>query len=117
MSAVNEALIRDVVAEVLGRLGQPAIVGGSAATPGKEQCGCGNGRLSGGSIRSGTHGVFQDAEQACAAAHEAFLRLKEKGMAARSKVVEIVKTLAETNAEEWGRIELEETKIGRLDHK
>jgi aldehyde dehydrogenase len=38
-------------------------------------------------------------------------------MAARARVVEIVKTLAEKNAEEWGRIELEETKIGRLDHK
>src|SRR5712664_3252411 len=38
-------------------------------------------------------------------------------MAARAKVVEIVKTLAEANASEWGRIELEETKIGRLDHK
>ena len=38
-------------------------------------------------------------------------------MAARAKVVEIVKTMAEANAVEWGRIELEETKIGRLDHK
>ena len=25
--------------------------------------------------------------------------------------------MAEANAAEWGRIELEETKIGRLDHK
>jgi aldehyde dehydrogenase len=31
--------------------------------------------------------------------------------------VEIVKTMAEANAVEWGRIEFEETKIGRLDHK
>ena len=38
-------------------------------------------------------------------------------MAARRKIEEIVKTLAENNAEAWGRIELEETKIGRLDHK
>ena len=38
-------------------------------------------------------------------------------MAARAKVVEIIKTMAETNAEEWGKIEFEETKIGRLDHK
>jgi len=38
-------------------------------------------------------------------------------MAARRKVVHIIKTLAEANAAEWGRIELEETKIGRLDHK
>jgi aldehyde dehydrogenase len=38
-------------------------------------------------------------------------------VAARAKVVEIVKTLAERNAADWGRIELEETRIGRLDHK
>src|SRR5438445_5867592 len=115
MSAVNETLIRDVVAEVLGRLGQKA--GGDA--PSKTDCGCGNSHVSGGSIRStsGKHGVFQDATAACAAAHDAFLQLKEKGMAARAKVVEIVKSLAEANAEEWGRLELEETRIGRLDHK
>src|SRR6266702_293817 len=116
MSAVNEALIRDVVAEVLGRLGQTPATKSSAA-PSKDHCGCGNGQVRGGSIRSGKHGVFQDAGEACAAAHGAFLQLKEKGMAARAKVVEIVKTLAEANAEEWGRLELEETKIGRLDHK
>ncbi|HVU99964.1 MAG TPA: aldehyde dehydrogenase family protein, partial [Verrucomicrobiae bacterium] len=72
---------------------------------------------SGGSIRSAKHGVFQDANEACAAAHEAFRALQKAGVAARAKVVEIVKTMAEANAAEWGRIELEETKIGRLDHK
>jgi aldehyde dehydrogenase len=43
--------------------------------------------------------------------------LKQKGIAARAKVVEIVKAMAEANAAEWGKLELEETKIGRLDHK
>src|SRR6185436_9877120 len=61
--------------------------------------------------------VFADANEACAAAHEAFLQLQEKGVAARRKVEEIVKTLADKNASAWGRIELDETKIGRLDHK
>ena len=32
-------------------------------------------------------------------------------------MVEIVKTLCWQKAEEWGRIEFEETRIGRLDHK
>jgi aldehyde dehydrogenase len=119
MSAINEALIREVVAEVLGRLGN---MGGDAATATArvtaKDCGCGgNGQVSGGSIRSGKHGVFQDANEACSAAHDGFLKLKQKGMAARARVVEIVKTLSEANATEWGRIELEETKIGRLDHK
>lgn len=116
--AVNEALIREVVADVLSRLGQqaPAISSPSPA-PHAPACGCGNGHSGSSSKRRGNFGVFQDAQEACSAAHEGFLQLKEKGMAARARVVEIVKTLAESNAIEWGRIELEETKIGRLDHK
>jgi aldehyde dehydrogenase len=65
----------------------------------------------------GKFGVFQDANEACAAAHESFLLLKQKGIEARRKIEDIVKSLAEKNAEAWGRLELDETKIGRLDHK
>src|SRR2546425_5430782 len=114
MSSVNETLIRDVVAQVLGRLGQSP--GASPALP-KESCGCGNGHADAGGIARGKLGVFQDANEACAAAHGGFLQLKQKGMAARAKIVEIIKTMAEANAIEWGKLELEETKIGRLDHK
>ena len=114
MSSVNESLIRDVVAQVLGRLGQSP---GAAPALSKEPCGCSTGHVSGGSIRQAKFGVFQDANEACAAAHRGFLQLKQKGMAARAKVVEIIKTMAEANAIEWGKVELEETKIGRLDHK
>jgi len=114
MSAINETLIRDIVSEVMGRLGQ------AAPAPAKESCGCtGNGHTTGGSfsVKSARYGVFQDANEACAAAQDAFEQLRQKGVAGRAKVVEIVKTLADANATEWGRIELEETKIGRLDHK
>jgi len=114
MSAINENLVREVVAEVLGRLGQ---AGTTASAAGSTACGCGNGRPSGGSVIRGGYGVFQDAEAACTAAEDGFQQLRKKGVAARAKVVEIVKTLADANAVEWGRIELEETKIGRLDHK
>jgi aldehyde dehydrogenase len=124
MSAVNETLIRDVVSEVLGRLNGSVISTKPAAspTPAKTDCGCGEkNRVSGGSIAvsrgDSKYGVFQDANEACAAAHEGFLQLREKGVAARAKVVEIVKAMAEANAEAWGKIELDETKIGRLDHK
>src|SRR5262249_40101960 len=48
---------------------------------------------------------------------EGFLQLKQKGVEARAKIIEIVKTMADDNAVEWGKLELEETKIGRLDHK
>ena len=114
MNAINETLIRDVVAEVLGRLGQVPAPPASAA---KEACGCGNGHARAAAPGTGKYGVFQDAAEACAAAHGGFLQLRQKGVAARAKVVEIIKTMADANAVEWGRIELEETKIGRLDHK
>ena len=113
MSSVNETLIRDVVAEVLARLGQAPAPKVSAPTPVPTPASCGCNRPTGG----GQYGVFQDANAACTAAHDGFRQLKKGGVAARSKVVDIVKSMAEANAEEWGRIELEETKIGRLDHK
>jgi aldehyde dehydrogenase len=123
MSAVNETLIRDVVAEVLGRLGDtatvavkpdPAPVPASRSNSG----GCGTKKASATNVAlRGKYGVFATADEACDAAQEAFLQLKEKGVAARRKIEEIVKALAEKNAEQWGKIEFEETKIGRLDHK
>ncbi len=111
MSQVNETLIRDVVAEVLSRLN-----GGTAPVL-KQDCGCNGKSKSSGPALRGKFGVFQDANEACVAAQESFEQLREKGVAARRKVEEIVKTLADKNAEAWGRLELDETKIGRLDHK
>jgi aldehyde dehydrogenase len=121
MSAqVNEALIRDVVAEVLSRLGGPSAPAKRAPAPPpavNPACGC---PVEGKPARAagrGRFGIFPDANEACEAAHEAYLQLSERGVAGRNKVVQIVKDLCFTNAKEWGRIELEETKIGRLDHK
>ena len=123
MSAVNENLIRDVVAEVLGKLGSTATVTAkpspapAAPAPKSDSCGCGTKKATSAPALRGKYGVFATAEEACAAAQEAFLQLKQKGIAARRKIEEIVKAMAEKNAEVWGRIEFEETKIGRLDHK
>ncbi|HXG48723.1 MAG TPA: aldehyde dehydrogenase family protein [Methylomirabilota bacterium] len=120
MSAVNEALIRDVVSEVLGRLGGAPAQRNSPPTPAPAAatCSCnGKGHSSAGAALRGKFGVYADANEACAAAHEAFLQLQQKGVAARRKIEEIVKTLCDKNAEAWGKLELDETKIGRLDHK
>jgi aldehyde dehydrogenase len=125
MSVVNETLIRDVVTEVMGRLNGNLSPARSTPAPSpstplpSQSCGCEhpkkNGRAAPG-LR-GKFGVFQDANEACVAAQESFLQLQEKGVAARRKIEEIVKTMAEKNAEAWGKLELDETKIGRLDHK
>lgn len=63
------------------------------------------------------YGVFEDVNEACAAAADAFEQLKEKGVAGRAKVIEIVKAMVTDKAAEWGKFEFEETKIGRLEHK
>lgn len=119
-TAVNDQLIRDVIEEVLGRLGGPAPAATSTVSatasgtraPAKD-CGCHKNL----STPGRAFGVFSDANEACESAERAFQQLREKGMEARRKVVEIVKTMASAKAEEWGRLELEETRIGRLDHK
>ena len=126
MSAVNETFIRDVVTEVMERLnGSPAPVKSAPVptpatpSPSSPSCGCDHTKRKSRPVTAlrGKFGVFADANEACAAAQEAFLQLKEKGIVARRKIEEIVKTLAEKNAEAWGRLEFDETKIGRLDHK
>ncbi len=110
MAVLNEAVIREIVADVVKRLTDtrsPAL-GAGPSTPLKA------GRAGG---RRGAFGVFQDVNEACTAAHEAYLQLQEKGVETRRTIVRVIKELVQQNAEPWGRIELEETKIGRLDHK
>ena len=124
MSAVNETLIRDVVAEVLGRIAgaTPTVNTSAPASPApaaakNDSCGCSVKKATSAPALRGNYGVFATADEACSAAQEAFVQLQRGGMAARRKVEEIVKAMAEKNSEAWGRIEFEETKIGRLDHK
>ena len=112
LAAINEQLIREVVEEILGRLG-PAKTPAAPPAP-KAECQCPKPSAS---AAGGQWGVFQEAGPACEAAAAAFVKLRQGGVEARQKVVNIIKTLAAANAAEWGRIELEETKIGRLDHK
>jgi len=112
---LDEQAVRSIVEDVMRSLGRspvispapaPAMVAASAA-PVAPAARCSGPR----------QGVFDDVDEACAAAQEAFEQLKAKGMAGRAKVVDIVKTLCTDKAAEWGKFEFEETKIGRLEHK
>lgn len=119
----TESTIRAVVEEVLSELGRKGKSGGSG--PRKESnipvlsAGSPLPR-NGGNVHvgsTGTYGVFDQAADAIAAAADGFKQLQKKTLADRAKIVQIVKEMCERNAEPWGRAELEETKIGRLDHK
>ncbi len=114
MSYLSEAAIRDVVTEVLDQLKQDegTVSRANAAAPG------GSGAPAPAIAPKGPrHGVFEDAAAAAQAAHDAFETLKTKGFAGRAKVVEVVKTMCADNADRWGKLEFDETGIGRLDHK
>ncbi len=112
ISGINEQTVRSVVEEVLRKLGDGSPAPGA---PAKAEAPCGCGGKNG--LGSGADGVFTCGKEAAAAAHQAFLALQELGMAGRQKVVDIVKTLCTDKQEEWGRLEFEETRIGRLEHK
>ena len=62
-------------------------------------------------------GIFECVDKAAEAANDSFLQLKKLGVEGRAKAIEIVKGVCAANTEAWGKFELNETKIGRLDHK
>lgn len=122
----TETAIRSVVEEVLAELGKsPRQVNGAGTTTaganpngipvfsgGTSSAPAANG-YSGG----GNYGVFDSVDEAVAAANDAFQQLRKKTIADRAAVIDIVKTMCEQRADEWGTKEFHETKIGRLDHK
>jgi len=97
MAAIDEKLVAKVVGEVLARLKtqQPAVPSGG---------------------QSG-FGVYEDMNVAVEAAQRSFEKLREGGMTARKKAIAVIRKLCVQKAKEWGEIEFNETKIGRLDHK
>lgn len=107
---LDETTLRAIVDQVVRNLQH----GGSSAPVAAASCGA---PAVVAPRREGRFGVFTDVAAACNAAHHAFRQLQPLGLEGRVKVIDIVKGLAEKNAVEWGRIEFEETKIGRLAHK
>ncbi|MBM4022483.1 MAG: aldehyde dehydrogenase family protein, partial [Planctomycetes bacterium] len=65
----------------------------------------------------GSHGIFATVNDAVGAATEAFHRLEALGMEGRRRAIAHIRRIAIADAEELGRMEFAETKIGRLEHK
>jgi len=98
----QEQLIASVVEEVLRRVGPGRAVSTASAVS------------SHGAPRDG---IFTEVEPAVQTAQRAQQQLVQAGVAVRDEICKLLKQIAADNAKEWGRIELEETKVGRLDHK
>ena len=100
--------IAEIVRQVLHQLGRD---GSTAAQPSVAA-----GPVTGGHFK-GANGVFSSVDEAVAAATDAFEQLERLGVEGRKKAIAHVRRIAIEDAEELGRMEFAETRIGRLDHK
>ena len=100
---MTEDLIRNVIQQVLTQMG---------TAPGSN--GNGNGKAA---KPSGQDGVYPTADAAVQAAEAAFRQYRTRPLADRKAAVAAIRTICVEQAEELGKLELDETKIGRLDHK
>ncbi|MGV3607635.1 MAG: aldehyde dehydrogenase family protein [Planctomycetaceae bacterium] len=94
---INEALIRSVVSQVLAEVGRVAPVSGKSF--------------------AGRNGIFTCPDEAVAAAREAFEQLSERGLEDRKRIISHIRRISIDQCVELGTMEMEETKIGRLEHK
>jgi aldehyde dehydrogenase len=100
MPAIDEKLVARVVGEVLTRLSTQTPSAAPKAAPSQT-----------------AYGVYEDMNAAVEAAQRSFEKLRAGGMTARKKAIAVIRKLCVQKAKEWGEIEFNETKIGRLDHK
>lgn len=66
---------------------------------------------------TGNWGVFEDMNDAIEAAHEAFLAYRKFDLQSRKKFTDAVRRMLLDHKEEFSRLTVEETKMGRVDHK
>ena len=93
-------MIRNVVSQVLAEVAAPGSVNTRRPTNGSPK-----------------HGVFHDANEAVVAAHAAFEQLQERSMEDRKKIIDHIRRISIDQSVELGTMEMEETKIGPLEHK
>src|SRR5688572_29695719 len=117
---MNQALVQDVVTDVMRRLGDRR---GSGVRAGETARAEAPKRAEGlrhphrVDVPVGQHGVFSSVDDAVNAATEAQKKLVRLSLDDRDAIVKLVKQMAKDNAQSWGKMEFDETKIGRLDHK
>ncbi|HXY41855.1 MAG TPA: aldehyde dehydrogenase [Vicinamibacteria bacterium] len=99
---LDQALVAEIAQEVLLRLHQPA------SSPPSPR------RVAAASVGDGVFATVDEAVCAAAAAQE---RLAAMSLAERGRAIEVIRRICEDEAEELGRRELEETKIGRIEQK
>jgi len=99
----QEQLISNVVQQVLKQLGNGTNLTTASVTP------------SIGASRGS--GLFAAVDPAVEAGWRAQEQLSRAGIGVRDGICKLIKRIVKENAQQWGKVEFDETKIGRLDHK
>lgn len=98
MVTVNEETVRSVVEQVVAQLtGQLPLGSRNGAT--------------------GALGIHSSVDDAVNAAEEAFQKFRNCTIDQRNQAIQKIRDICKQQAEQLGAMELDETKIGRLDHK
>ncbi len=112
---VNEESIRSVVEQVIAQIELPATTekGSSCQCQSATESGCACDERT----HLGQHGLFTDVDQAVAAATLAFEQLSTRPIEDRKRIIAHIRRISIDQCVELGTMEMEETQIGRLEHK
>lgn len=102
-------IAEEVVSRLLAQLDAPA-----AATP---AAGAAPAKARKKPVPSVGHGVFATVDEAVKAAAAAQARVAEMSLEERDRIIRIIRRICDEQAEMLGKMELDETRIGRLEHK
>jgi len=122
MIKANEQLVRDVVERVLEQVrtgwgGRVPPAAGASAAPAVTPPGTTRPESPVSAGVAGRRGQFTDVGEAVAAAKAAQRQLAARSLAQRKTACELIRRICIDRAEELGRMEYEETRIGRAEHK
>jgi len=122
MTQLNDQLVRDMVEKVLQTI-QSGWGSRQAPTPGKSApppVTLGYAPVQAGGAATGAAarlGQFTDVDEAVAAAQAAQAALARRSLAQREEICNVIRRICIDQAEELGRMEYEETRIGHPPHK
>jgi aldehyde dehydrogenase len=101
---IQAQVIEEIAREVVARLRLQMQLPAASAAPAK-------------SVAAMRDGVFSTVDEAVNAAFEAQIKVAAMSLEDRGRMIEIIRRICMDRREELGRMEYEETKVGRLDHK
>ncbi|MGA2633481.1 MAG: aldehyde dehydrogenase [Terracidiphilus sp.] len=101
---IQAELVEEIAKEVVARLRLQMQQTQTFAAPAK-------------SVPTARDGVFATVDEAVNAAYEAQKKIAAMTLEDRGRIIQIICRICNDRREELGRMELDETKVGRLDHK